>query len=137
MEITQPSILISSSDPAKLARFYSLVMNTSLCNGLNENHYEIKCQSNIPISFYKPSRLIDGSKIRLNALSICFQRKSSKEPLIEIQKWIEELISYGAQLLEGPIEDFFGAEASIRDLDGNTFVILVPLKKVSIKKLSS
>ncbi len=54
----------------------------------------------------------------------------------EINNWIDELLSMGAQLLEGPILDFFGAEAWISDIDGNIFLILVPLRKDSIEKVS-
>ena len=41
------------------------------------------------------------------------------------------------EIIEGPNLEFFGAEASIRDLDGNTFLIMIPLKKVSIDNVSS
>ncbi len=129
MGISQVSILISSSEPAKLSKFYSLVMNSSYCKGLNENHYEIKSKTCLPLTFFKPSTKRMGTNPQQHSLSISFQRKPSSDPLNEINNWLFEIISFGGSLIEGPRLEFFGAEAWISDLDGNPFLIFVPLEE--------
>ena len=126
MSFTRFSFLISSSNPRKLANFYSLIMDSNVCKGLTENDFSIEDDKFCQMSFYRPSKKKQFTQFAPPSLSICFQKKPSKEPLLTIDAWIKEVVSFGAKLFEGPNLDSFGAEAWLLDVEDNKFLIFVP-----------
>ncbi|AAQ00062.1 MULTISPECIES: lactoylglutathione lyase [Prochlorococcus] len=127
MDFTKAGLLIASSNPGRLAKFYSLVMECSVSDGITNNDFDLKNEEFSPIKFFKPSTKMNFSRKSIPPVSICFQKKSSSDPLAVLENWKEKVISYGAELLEGPRLEKFGAEAWFLDLDDNKFLLFVPV----------
>ena len=126
MDLVQASILISSSEPNKLAQFYSFLLKSSLCKGITEKDLVLKPSNALSISFFKPSKKRIFARQSQPSVSLCFEKPPSKEPLLTLVNWIDELSGYGGKIVDGPRLEPFGAEAWFSDLDGNKFLILVP-----------
>ncbi len=127
MEFTQASLLIPSDEPHKLAKFYSLLLNTSICQGFTGNDFLIKNDFSLPIQIFKPSKERSSNCNYLRSISICFQRKACLSPLTVLEGWIQEIITLGAELTDGPRLESFGAEAWMSDVEGNKILLFVPL----------
>ena len=130
MQLTKACYLIASSNPEKLSKFYSLVMDERISNGITKKDCSIKNEHPCQINFYKPSISIQSYRKKSPAIAICFQKEPSFEPITVITDWVEEIISYGGKLIEGPILESFGAEAWMVDEETNQFLIFVPLASV-------
>ena len=126
MNLIEPSLLIASNEPKKLAQFYSHVCESDISQGLNNSHYVVLHPSRSHINIYKPSRNRKHPTSIPSGFSICFQKPPSESPMQVIQLWIKSLIDFGAQLIEGPNEESFGVEAWFLDPENNKFLIYVP-----------
>ena len=127
MEFTKASLLIPSDEPQELARFYSLLFETSYCQGFTSKDFLIKNDFSLPIQIFKPSKDRASNCNYLRSIAICFQRKACLSPLTVLEDWIQEIIALGAELIEGPRLEPFGAEAWMSDVEGNKILIFVPL----------
>ena len=128
MAFTQINLLIASSDPQKLALFYSSIMGANITAGFTSKDFSIKTGSNSVMNFFKPSANKTSGSFNPPSLAICLTHKSSPAPMQAIQVCIGRFISIGAKLVEGPILEEFGAEAWFSDIEGNNFLFFVPLK---------
>ncbi len=126
MNLTKTSLLIACSNPMQLSKFYSLVSDTCILEGINENHYELRNDSRCRISFYKPCSNRDSNRLIPPSVAICFQREASSDPQLVINNWVKEVVSRGGKLIEGPVLETFGAEAWMSDQEDNKFLIFVP-----------
>jgi len=126
MTLTKASVVIASTNPSKLSKFYSLVIDSSVSEGFTEHDYELRMQGGCQISFYKPTSKRESCRISPPSLAICFQKKPSSDPESDIANWVNELVSYGGRLIDGPIVESFGVEAWMIDQEDNKFMIFVP-----------
>ncbi|WP_269622869.1 hypothetical protein [Prochlorococcus marinus] len=129
MDCIQASFLISTSKPKELSTFYSSLFSKKVEEGFDSNHCSINAHSSLQITFYKPSSNRIPSDMRCPPISLCFEKPASKEPLIVLNNWLEEVISLGATLIEKPKLESFGAEAWVLDIDQNKVLLYVPYKK--------
>ena len=60
-------------------------------------------------------------------LALCFESDPVQDPINVIKACIEEIISFGGKLIEGPITEGFGVEAWFSDIEDNYFLVFVPL----------
>ncbi len=127
MDFSKTNLLISSSEPENLGRFYSLVMGLNLSEGLSTKHFIIKCRNFQSINFLKPSKQSLKSRFSPPAMAICFESKGSQHPVKTLENLIKEIIFLGGKLMEGPIIETFGAEAWFADIEDNYFLVFVPL----------
>ena len=119
------SFLIASSNPSELADFYALVCNGQLSKGLNSKHYLITYRQTNKIQIYKPSAERWPIHSTSSALALCFEKEARLEPLTKLKEWCEEIVAHGASVLEEPRDEFFGAEAWLKDPQGNSFLLLI------------
>ncbi len=124
----QPSLLIASHHPQKLSKFYAFATCGELQPGINNDHYLIIHRTGMNIQIYRPSLGRPWPK-RGKAAALCLQQKSSINPLLSVNEWVERLISRGAGVVERPRLELFGAESWMIDPEGNYFVIFVPINK--------
>ena len=129
MNFAQASILVSSSQPDKLALFYSLLLESRPIQGITDKDFVVKPKNFIPISFFKPS----GKRVPLLdskcSISLCLTEPASKEPLLELVEWVKEICSYGGKVADEPRLEPFGAEAWVSDIEGNNFLVFVPMEQ--------
>ncbi len=128
MNLTKTSILIACKNPKKLSKFYSLVSNSSVSNGITDIDYELRDNSSFQVSFYKPSSKRDSIRKKPPSIAICFKKQPSSDPESVLADWVKEVISYGGKLFNGPDLEPFGAEAWMLDAEDNKFLIFVPYK---------
>ncbi len=126
MNFTNTSFLVACTNPRKLSKFYSSVIDSSVSKGFSENSYEIRDECLCQISFYKPSSNIGSNRIKPPSLAICFQKEPSLNPQSVIDSWVDDVLCHGGKLIEGPVLDSFGAEAWMSDEEDNKFLIFVP-----------
>ena len=125
------SCLIASDNPKDLANFYASINQASRIGSLGENHYVLEYNDGYKLQFFKPSRSRAPFK-RGKTVSLCFQKPASENPMKELRKWIDLLVNFGSVLEEKPRIESFGAEAWLSDLDGNSFLIFVPVLKAEM-----
>ncbi|WP_320667896.1 VOC family protein [Prochlorococcus sp. MIT 1307] len=125
MSSIQLSVVIASREPQKLSEFYAFATNGDLRQGITNDHYLIDHQNCLSIQIYRPSDTQAWPKGG-RASALCFQRTPSAEPLSSINEWIGSLVLKGAEVVEKPKLQSFGAESWLIDPEGNYFLIYVP-----------
>ncbi len=133
MDFSKTNLIISSSEPENLGRFYSLVMGLNLSEGLTKKHFIIKSKNFQNINFFKPSNQSLESRFSPPPMAICFESKGSQDPVKTLDNLIKGIISLGGKLIEGPIIETFGAEAWFADIEDNYFLVFVPLLQLDKK----
>ena len=84
-------------------------------------------RQNYKIQIYKPSSKIPSPLVAPSSFSICFQKEPNVDPLFKLKEWCKEIVLIGAEVFKEPMLESFGAEAWMRDPEGNTFLLFVPL----------
>ncbi len=133
MDFSKTNLIISSREPEKLGRFYSLIMGFNLSEGYGLNDFCLGSRGPMTINFYKPSTKKNKARFSPPDFAICFESYPVKNPINVIESFIKEIISFGGILIEGPINERFGAEAWFTDIEDNYFLIIVPLLQVEKK----
>ena len=120
------SWIIACDDPEKLSHFYGLALHASPQKGINNQHWTVTSSDFLRIQFYRFSKktpsLIGGRRS-----SLCLEKGPLKDPLVVIQQWTVELISYGAVSKEPPKILSFGVESWLKDPEGNDFLIFAQI----------
>ncbi len=129
MNLTQARILIACKNPKKLSKFYSLIFNSAVSEGMTDSDYELINNNPYQMAFYKPSSRPDSNRKTPPSVAICLQKKPSSDPESVIADWVKEVVSYGGTLFNGPDLESFGAEAWMLDVEDNKFLIFVPYKR--------
>ena len=124
MSRIESSLLIAAKDSKSLAHFYSGLTNSQINRGLSENHFYLTTEGGCRIQFYEPSSKRKWPS-RGRVISICFERYVDCDPYLALQEWIKELKLSGGFVDEQPRMEHFGAEAWLRDPEGNQFLILI------------
>ena len=128
MIYSQPSVIISSGDPEKLIGFYSSLTKASISEGITKKDYSLKSLETFEMNFYKPTSKQNATCMVPPSIALCFRCNPSTEPLSSIKRLLDDAISLGAKLIEGPRLEPFGAEAWLYDIEDNKFLILVPFE---------
>ena len=123
MSYIEVEFVVSSGNPLELAQFYSFLCNGKILKGENKSHFLVLSSSGMRINLYRPSSRSDLINKGRGA-AICLQKKIKSDRLTALREWIAEIISKGGEVLEERLEDF-GAEAWMKDPEGNDFLIVV------------
>ncbi len=118
------SLAIASSNPMKLAEFYSLILEAKILNGSSNSHFLITYSDSLMIEIYK-GRIFLKRFRQGRTIAPCFEKQSSLDPLEELRLWCAKIIGFGAKIIECEKSFSFGAEAWLEDPDGNAFIILI------------
>ena len=120
----QLSWVLASSDPERMALFYAALLEVNPRPGFSSAHWLVTTAAGVDLQFYRPSR-----QRRLaaqgRAWSPCFCQRSEQDPLQHLEHWCERACRRGAQRLDSPRLELFGAECWLKDPDGNDFLLLV------------
>ena len=133
MNFTKTNLIISSREPEKLGRFYSSLMGLKLSGGFGLNDFCLRKRHPLKISFYKPSSKNKKARFNPPTLALCFESYPVQDPINVINGCIQEIISIGGKLIEGPITERFGVEAWFSDIEDNYFLVVIPLLQVDKK----
>ncbi len=130
MVFAQACLLLSSPDPERLIGFYSSLVDGLIVEGYTKNDFLLKISSSFNINIFKPSNKVSSSHITPPSVAICLQESPSPNPLLTLQGLTDEALKAGAKLIEQPKLENCVAEAWFQDLDGNKFLIFVPLANI-------
>ena len=133
MDFTKTNLIISSTEPEKLGRFYSSIMGLELSEGFSLMDFCLKSSNPQKINFYKPSNKHTKTRFSPPTLALCFEGHPVLDPINVIKGCIEEIISFGGELIEGPITEGFGVEAWFSDIEDNYFLVVIPMLQVDKK----
>ena len=126
MDFTKTNLLISSREPEKLGRFYSLIMGLCLSEGYGLKDFCLRNKDPNTINFYKVSNKNTKARFHPPTMAICFESYPVQDPSKTLVLCINEIISFGGKLIEGPINEEFGAEAWLTDIEDNYFLVVIP-----------
>ena len=133
MDFTKTNLIISSREPEKLGRFYSSIMGLKLSGGFGVNDFCLGNRNPLKINIYKPSNKNTKPRFNPPTLALCFEGHPVQDPVNVIEGCIEEIISFGGKLIEGPVTQGFGVEAWLADIEDNYFLVVIPLLQVDKK----
>jgi len=119
------SIVLAADDPASLARFYGALLQTKPRPGLSPTHWRLAWPAGGFLELYAPGRARPQAQ-QQGRLALCLQQEANGEdPEARLERWIEEALVLGGALLEPARLEPFGAEAWLRDPEGNRLLLLV------------
>tara|TARA_Y100001968_G_C19331706_1_gene704663 strand:+ start:379 stop:762 length:384 start_codon:yes stop_codon:yes gene_type:complete len=124
MSLIEVSFIIESDSPGDLASFYEKVSEAKASQGLSSEHYVINKSHEFKIQIYRSSKK-RISPIKGFASAVCFQKKTNLDPISEVKRWSENLISIGARTIDAPRLEPFGAELWMIDPEGNAFLLMM------------
>tara|TARA_Y100001968_G_C19429344_1_gene756115 strand:- start:869 stop:1255 length:387 start_codon:yes stop_codon:yes gene_type:complete len=125
MSSIETSFVIASKQPKELAEFYAKVHETDISKGISSDHYLVPVSDGLNIHFYLSSDHFNMPK-KVRSACLCFERRSSSDPLSIVKEWSIEIQKIGGFIIEAPKNESFGAEAWLSDPEGNDFLIFVP-----------
>ena len=131
MNAMQISWVLAAEDPARLASFYSELLQATVKPGVAKHHCIVEFSDGTRLEIYRPSRQ-RPFPIRGRALAPCLKLASSKEPLPELQRLLRGALQCGGSLLDEARLEPFGAEAWVHDPEGNPLLLLVPLASAGL-----
>ena len=130
MNAIQISWVLAAEDSARLAKFYSELFQAKLKPGVADHHCIVQFSGGTQLEIYRPSRQ-RPFPARGRALAPCLSLPPSEEPLPELQRLLSNALQRGGSILEKARLESFGAEAWIRDPEGNPLLLLAPLASVT------
>ena len=122
----QISWVLAAEDTGKLGRFYSDLFQARLIPGMADHHCVVEFGNGTWLEIYRPSRQ-RSFPTRGRALAPCLRLDPSLDPLPELQSLLSTALERGGSLLEEARVEAFGAEAWIKDPEGNPLLLLAPL----------
>ena len=126
MNAMQISWVLAAEDTGKLGRFYSDLFQARLIPGMEDHHCVVQFGNGTRLEIYRPSRK-RSFPTRGRALAPCLRLDPSLDPLPELQSLLSTALERGGSLLEEARVEAFGAEAWIKDPEGNPLLLLAPL----------
>ena len=126
MNAIKISWVLAAKDSATLARFYSELFQAKLNPGVADHHCIVEFGNGTRLEIYRPSRK-RSFPTRGRALAPCLRLDPSLDPLPELQSLLSTALERGGSLLEEARVEAFGAEAWIKDPEGNPLLLLAPL----------
>ena len=129
MNAMQISWVLAADDTGNLGRFYSDLFQARFMPGMGVHHCVVEFGNGTRLEIYRPSRK-RSFPTRGRALAPCLRLDPSLDPLPELQSLLSTALEPGGSLLEGARVEAFGAEAWIKDPEGNPLLLLAPLASV-------
>ncbi|WP_115023193.1 VOC family protein [Synechococcus sp. UW69] len=126
MNAMQISWVLAADDTGNLGRFYSDLFQARLIPGMADHHCVVEFGNGTRLEIYRPSRK-RSFPTRGRALAPCLRLDPSLDPLPELQSLLSTALERGGSLLEEARVEAFGAEAWIKDPEGNPLLLLAPL----------
>ena len=126
MNAMQISWVLAADDTGKLGCFYSDLFQARLIPGMGDHHCVVEFGNGTRLEIYRPSRK-RSFPTRGRALAPCLRLDPSLDPLPELQNLLSTALERGGSLLEEARVEAFGAEAWIKDPEGNPLLLLAPL----------
>ena len=120
--------MLASHDPGRLRLFYEVLLNRQARQGLSPQHWILPLAEGLVLEIYRPSRSRPFPE-RGRCLSICLRLEASQDPLDTLLARLPDVQGVGAAILEPPRRESFGAECWLRDPEGNSCLIVVPLDR--------
>ena len=115
------ALVLAADDPRALAGFYADLVGAEPHPGLSDSHWRVALPQAGWLELYRPSRSRPLVRQR-GRLAVCLRRCGG---LPELQAWIAQAVSLGAEWLEPPRSEPFGSEAWLLDPEGNGLLLLV------------
>ncbi len=128
----QISWVLAADDTGNLGRFYSDLFQARLIPGMADHHCVVEFGNGTRLEIYRPSRK-RSFPTRGRALAPCLRLDPSLDPLPELQSLLSTALERGGSLLEEARVEAFGAEAWIKDPEGNSLLLLAPLASADSK----
>ncbi|MCP9915568.1 VOC family protein [Cyanobium sp. ATX 6F1] len=117
--------MLAADDPAALAGFYGELLLVKALPGWGPGHWRLPWPPGGWLEIYAPSRSRPQPR-QPGRLSLCLQRTASQDDALSVlTAWIAAAIAAGASGAEPPRLEAFGAEAWLRDPEGNRLLLLV------------
>ena len=121
----QASLVLAADDSPSLAAFYGTLLGCQPQAGFSASHWRLAWPGGGLLEIYQPSQARPLPR-QIGRLSLCLQRDCPDErPLELLQNWIDSLLAAGATMEQAPRQEPFGAEAWLRDTEGNRLLLLV------------
>lgn len=119
------ALVLAADDPAALASFYGDLLEVEAVPGWGLGHWRVPWPPGGWLEIYAPSRSRPQPR-QPGRLALCLQRTVHKADALEVlNTWIAAAIECGANGAEAPRLEDFGAEAWLRDPEGNGLLLLV------------
>ena len=132
MNPTQFSWVLASHQPGQLRLFYEALLNRKAQQGFSDQHWTLSLAEGVAMEIYRPSRSRPFPD-RGRCLSICLRLDASQVPLEQLNRLMPELRRIGADVVEAPRLESFGAECWLQDPEGNNCLIVVPLASTATR----
>ena len=120
----QLSWVLASPEPERLAGFYAVLLGVNARAGFSSSHWLVTTTAGADLQFYRPSRQRPLAA-QGRAWSPCFSDHTEGDPLQQLRCWCDLACQQGAQQLDAPRLEPFGAECWLKDPDGNDVLLLV------------
>jgi len=121
----QASLVLAADHSRSLAAFYGSLLGCQPQAGFSASHWRLAWPAGGLLEIYEPSQARPLPR-QVGRLSLCLQQDGSDEPpLVRLQAWIDSALAAGAILEQPPRLEPFGAEAWLRDPEGNRLLLLV------------
>jgi hypothetical protein len=118
-------VVLAADDPALLAGFYATLLGTRPQPGFSASHWRLPWPGGGLLEIYAPSRRRPRPRGE-GRLALCLVRSAGEaRPLEVLSTWHQEVVALGAQAVELPRQESFGAEAWLADPEGNRLLLLV------------
>ncbi|QEY31833.1 VOC family protein [Synechococcus sp. RSCCF101] len=118
--------VLAAAQPAALAAFYARLLRVQATQGASERHWRLRLTSGALLQIYRPSRRRGDLPPADGRLAMVLTRESPPGAELErLEAWRLEAADLGADLSEAARREVFGAEAWIRDPEGNRVLLLV------------
>lgn len=120
------SFLVLAADaPERLAAFYGALLGTDPLRGVSPSHWRLLGPGESRLEIYAPSRRRPRPRGE-GRLALCFSRPAGEAlPLQVLHDWLAVVQALGAEPVEPPRQEPFGAEAWLADPEGNRLLLLV------------
>ena len=127
MSIQHFGFVIAASLPLKLAEFYASAFEGELKSGYTSDDFCVCLPGGVNLYIYKPSR--NSQKLHRDSFtSLCLHSDAKDKPLDYLKHWLKTLVLKGSSVSVEPKLEAFGAEAWLKDPEGNRFLLFVPHK---------
>jgi hypothetical protein len=123
--VPAPFLVLAADDPERLAAFYGALLGTDPLRGFSSSHWRLPWPGGGHLEIYAPSRRRPCPRGE-GRLALCFSRPAGEAPPLQVlHDWLAMVQALGAEPVEPPRQEPFGAEAWLADPEGNRLLLLV------------
>lgn len=118
-------LVLAADDPEHLAAFYGALLERAPVRGGSPSHWRLLGPGECRLEIYAPSRRRPRPRGE-GRLALCFSRPAGDAPPLQVlHDWLAAVLTLGAEPVEPPRQEPFGAEAWLADPEGNRLLLLV------------